>query len=150
MEYIIVEENDLNKKKYSTVQTVFLMIRYGKEYLLKREYIGGHWELPATGMESDETPRECIIRNYSKKYNLDNMNIILIGISKVTFEVTKWRPDPQPEYLALFEVEVDEKDKVIQNLDKDLHIWYTIGDDISPYCQLCRELIQDHNFKLNV
>lgn len=145
MEYIAVNENELNNKKYVPMQAAFLMIRLGNLYLLKRDFVGGHWELPATGINADETPRECIIRNYSDKYGVNASDIKLIGVSKVVFEKTEWRPYPEPEYLVLFEAVIDNKDDVFNNIDKSLHIWYAIGDDVSPYCQLCRGLIEYHN-----
>ncbi len=33
----------------------------------------------------------------------------------------------------------------MEDYDETLHTWYTVGDDLNPYCQLCRELIQDCN-----
>jgi len=144
MEYIVVKESELSNKKYAPLQVAFLMIRFGDAYLLKRDFEGGHWELPATGINTNETPRECIIRNYSDKYGLNDFDVKLIGVSKVVFEKTEWRPDPKPEYLVLFEAIIDNKDDVFNNIDENLHLWYVFEDDINPYCQLCRRLIEYH------
>lgn len=145
MEYLAVNESELNNKKYDPMQAAFLMIRYGDAYLLKRDFEGGHWELPATGINTDETPRECIIRNYCDKYGLNDSDIRLIGVSRVVFEKTEWRPDPKPEYLVLFETIIDNKDDVFSNIDRNLHVWYVLGDDVNPYCQLSLGLIEYHN-----
>lgn len=145
MNYIVIEESELSSEKYTPVQAAFLMIRCGNAYLLKRDFEGGHWELPATGINTDETPRECIIRNYCDKYRLKASNIKLIGVSRVVFEKTEWRPEPKPEYLVLFEAIVDNRNDVFTHIDKNLHRWYTSGDDVSPYCPLCRGLIEYHD-----
>lgn len=146
MEYIVVNESELNDRNYSPINAVFLMIRFNNEYLLKREFDGGHWELPAIGpIKANETPRECVLRNYSEKYGLNSSNVKLIGVKEVLFEKTNFRPDPKPEYLALFEADIKNKDDVMQRLDENLHLWYIFGDDVSPYCQLCRRLIEYRN-----
>lgn len=145
-EYIVVNESELNDRNYSPMNAVFLMIRYNNEYLLKREFYEGHWELPAIGpIKANETPRECVMRNYGEKYGLNSSDVKLIGVKEVLFEKTDFRPDPKPEYLALFEAEIKNKDDVMQRLDECLHLWYIFGDDVNPYCQLCRGLIEYHN-----
>ncbi len=147
MKYISVNESDL--EKYLPMQAVFIMIRSGESYLLKRDFEGGHWELPATGIAPNETPRECVMRHYSDKYGLRESDIMLTGVSKVVFEKTEWRPNPMPEYLVLFEAVVNDKNDIFNKIDKNLHRWYVFGEDLNPYCQLCRGLIEYHNSQIH-
>lgn len=142
MKYIAVKESDLNNRLYSPLQVVFLLIRYRNSYLLKRDFVGGHWELPATQMNDKETPRECILHNYSEKYGFNDSGISVVGIAEVVFEKTEWRPEPKPEYLVLLEADVDNAEDAFKNVDKELHLWYNPGDDVKPICSLCRQLME--------
>lgn len=147
VEIIPVSEADLNDGKYMPNYVVFLMVRHENGYLLKRDFDGGHWELPASGPieRPGETPREYITRQYVGKYIADDSKLEFVGVVPVTFEKTSFRPDPQPEYLALFETFADDKSSVMDGLDESLHMWYVLGDSIDPYCQLCRMLIENRS-----
>lgn len=95
------EANILNNEKYQPLTHSLVIVKCDGKYLLVFDKWKKLWEVPGGGIEGQETPRECAIREVYEETNLKVDDLEFIGIMKFSLQ-----PDQRIEYGALYGAEI--------------------------------------------
>ncbi|MFW5985910.1 MAG: NUDIX domain-containing protein [Halanaerobiales bacterium] len=130
------ETNILNNEKYKPFTHSLVVIKYNGKYLLVFDKWKEQWEVPGGGIEEQETPRECAIRETFEETNQKIEDLNFIGIMKFLLQ-----PDERTEYGALYSAEI-KKLKEFKETDeiKKVVLW-DMKEDIGYVNEIDKKLL---------
>ncbi|MFC5734255.1 NUDIX hydrolase [Cytobacillus gottheilii] len=81
LDFINVKETSICQ--YTPLAGSFAVLKCDGKYLLGYNTLRKQWELPAGGRESNETPKECAIRELNEETGQYVTKLVFIGLIKV-------------------------------------------------------------------
>ena len=137
MNFIKINEEELDKENFQPLTVIFTLIKFECKYLLIKNIESLFWELPVIQKLENETTSEASIRMCKGLLNLDEIDTIFGGLAKIIFE----KRDSE-EYFAiyLYNANVSIFNK-FNNSDKNMK-WYSKESELKPICSTSRQIIE--------
>ena len=103
----ITNEDENTLAEYEQITHCLAVVKVGEDYLLGWNKWRNRWEIFGGCIEKNETPRECIIREYNEELGIDSADFKYLGLMKFLMMPDYFSSEERIEYGGLYGITLE-------------------------------------------